>query len=97
MTFYIDNEYKIHLTNPNNIYEEVNYDGDFFDNKCDEFIEGFRFVPEGRTWIRWDQEKFSGIMIAPHTDIIHLENIQAQYVQEQFNDAVAALSLLGIL
>lgn len=96
MTFYIDDDYKIHLTNPDNTYEEVSYDGDFFDDKCNEFIEGFRFVPEGRTWTRWDQEEFPGIMIAPHTNIIYLDQAQARYIKEQLDDAVAAFSLLGI-
>ena len=97
MKFYIDDDYKIHLTNPDNIYEETEYDGDYFDNKCDEFIEGFRFVPRGRTWIRWDQVEFKGQMIAPWRDYVLLEHIQAEYLEKRFNDATNALSLLGVL
>jgi hypothetical protein len=96
MVFYIDNDYKIHLTNPDNIYEEVTYDGDFFNDKCDEFIEGFRFVPYGHTWVRWDQVEFPGQMISPWIDAVYLDHIQAEYVSKQFKDAVNALSLLGI-
>lgn len=96
MIFYIDNDYKIHLTNPENLYEEISYDGDFFDGKCNEFIEGFRYVPQGRTWIRWDQVEFPGEMVAPWVDYVYLEHVQSEYMTKQLNDTINALSLLGI-
>jgi hypothetical protein len=97
MVFYIDDDYKIHLTNPDNTYEKIESDIDFFEGKCEQFIEGFRFVPKGRTWVRWDQEEFPGEMISPWTDIMYLDRAQAEYVQNQLDDAIAAFGLLGIV
>lgn len=52
---------------------------DYFDGKCNAFIEGYRFVPEGQTWTREDGVVFTGEMIAPFKDYVYLEMIQALY------------------
>lgn len=52
---------------------------DFFDGKCDTFIEGYRFVPAGETWKREDGVTFTGEMIAPWKDYALLETAQSLY------------------
>lgn len=37
----------------------------FFDGKCREFIEGYRYIPTGESWTRSDGVVFAGEMIAP--------------------------------
>lgn len=100
---YIDNEFKCHITNPDGTMTAV--ETDFFDGKCDTFIEGYRFVPSGETWIRSDGEKFRGEMIAPFKSYSELEAAQAQYeadmasmkaAEEEMEDMRNALSILEV-
>lgn len=51
----------------------------FFDGKCDEFIEGFRVVPEDFSWKRSDGEVFNGKMISAWKPYPELAAAQAQY------------------
>lgn len=52
---------------------------DAFDGKCDAFIEGYRYVPPGKSWRRYDGAVFHGEMIAPWKDYAELAAAQAQY------------------
>lgn len=77
-TIYIDlEEFKCHTTNPDGTYTAV--ETDIFGGKCDAYIEGYRFVPDGKTWVREDGTVFKGEMIAPHTDYRILAAYQLQY------------------
>ena len=49
----------------------------FFTAKCPAFIEGYRVVPEGKTWIREDGAVFTGLMIAPVVNPTILQTLQA--------------------
>ena len=80
MTIYIDNDYKCHASEGEGY---VAHDVEFFDDKCSEFIEGYRYIPEGETWTREDGVEFSGCMTAPWKDYNTLERAQLQYVAEQ--------------
>lgn len=62
MIIYIDNEYKCY-TSDNGALTAV--ETDFFNGKCETYIEGYRFVPSDKTWVREDGIVFSGEMIAP--------------------------------
>ena len=95
MKIYIDNEYKCHVSNDGNMRE---FDLPFFDGKCAEFIEGYRYVPAGETWTRADGEVFRGEMIAPWRDYAILAELQALYEEEQAKqaDMQAALAILGV-
>ena len=62
MTIYIDNEYKCY-TSDNEALTAI--ETDFFNGKCETYIEGYRFVPSDKTWMRKDGVVFSGEMIAP--------------------------------
>lgn len=76
MIIYIDPEYKCH-TSPAEDRREFNIS--FFDDKCAEFIEGYRYLPEGETWTREDGIKFSGEMIACWKNETSLKLIQSKY------------------
>ena len=95
MKIYIDNDYKCH-TSPADGMAAVETDA--FDGKCRQFIEGYRFVPSGETWIREDGEVFTGEMIAPWRDYAILAEFQALYEEEQARqaDMAAALEILNI-
>lgn len=67
MKIYIDSDFKCHTTNPDGTFSEAEHP--FFDNKCQTFIEGFRYNP-------------SGEMIAPWKDYDELDEIQRSYEQQ---------------
>ena len=92
-TIYIDSEFKCHVTN-DGIMTAI--ETDFFDGKCTEFIEGYRFVPAGHAWTREDGRTFTGEMIAPWKPYRELDAAQRQYEKEQLADMQAALELLGV-
>ena len=74
MTIYIDNDYKCHV-NDDGAMRAV--ETDFFDSRCSEFVEGYRYVPAGGTWTRADGQTFTGEMITPWRDYSSLAAIQA--------------------
>ena len=74
MTIYIDNDYKCHLSDDGT---RRAFDVPFFDGKCAEFVEGYRFVPSGETWTRKDGQTFKGEMIAPRRDYSGIAAIQS--------------------
>lgn len=77
-TIYIDlEEFKCHATNPDGTYTAV--ETDIFGGKCDAYIEGYRFVPDGKTWVREDGTVFKGEMIAPWKPYSELAAYQLQY------------------
>lgn len=69
---------------------------DFFDGKCDVFIEGYRFVPSGKNWIREDGVVFQGEMIAPWKDYSELDEEQRKYEKQMLADYESALSEIEI-
>ena len=90
-TVYIDSDFKCHVTNPDGIYREV--EEDFFDGKCDIFIEGHRLKPEGETWVREDGHVFSGgKMIAPWKDYSELDAAQREYERQLLAEYESALA-----
>ncbi len=80
MTIYIDSDYKCH-TSPGDTLTAV--ETDFFDGKCRQYIEGYRFVPHGEIWVRDDGEVFEGEIVAPWRDYELLAEFQAIYEEEQ--------------
>lgn len=59
MKVYIDSEYRCHITNPEGSLREV--ENSFFDGKCQEFIEGYRYIPSGESYIGIDGVEYHGI------------------------------------
>lgn len=94
MKIYINFEFKCHTSNPDGIFREVEIS--FFDNKCDTFIEGYRFVPSGETWIRHDGVEFHGEMIAPWKSYSELDAAQRNYEKQKLNNCLEALQELGV-
>ena len=92
MKIYIDADFKCHTTNTDGIYREV--EAPFFDGKCQTFIEGYRFVPDGESWTRSDGVVFQGEMIAPWKDYSELDAAQREYEREKLADAENALAIL---
>lgn len=81
MTIYIDSDYKCHTTTADGLTAvETNY----FDGKCPAYIEGYRFVPSGSTWVRSDGAIFQGEMMAPWKPWDELDAAQREYEREQY-------------
>ena len=80
MTVYIDSDYKCH-TSPGDGLTAV--ETDFFDGKCRQFIEGYRFVPAGEIWTREDGQVFIGGMVSPWRPYEILVELQAVCEEEQ--------------
>ncbi len=91
MKIYIDSDYKCHVY-PGEGLREIETEA--FDGKCDEFIEGYRFVPAGEEWTRSDGMTFVGEMVSPWKDYRELMMAQAAYLEEQLADADAALEVV---
>ena len=89
MKIYVDESYKCHLSDDGTITEVQT---DFFDGKCQEYIEGYRFVPAGESWTREDGVVFHGEMVSPWKPFSELDRAQREYEREL---AEAARILLG--
>ena len=91
MMIYIDSDYKCHASLGDGM---TAVETDFFNDKCKKFIEGYRFVPAGCTWVREDGVEFTGEMVAPWRDYSILAELQAVYDEQQqtINEYEAALS-----
>lgn len=90
MIIYIDSEYKCHAADDGTM---MAIETEFFDGKCDGFIEGYRFVPEGMSWTRSDGEVFHGEMLSPWKPYIQLEKAQLEYELADMKAALAALEV----
>lgn len=77
---YIDSEFKCHTTNPDGTYRAV--ETNFFDGKCDSFIEGYRFIPADESWERSDGTVFDGEMVSPWKDYNELDAAQRDYERQ---------------
>ena len=87
MTIYIDSDYKCH-TEPGEGLTEVTTN--FFDEgMIPEYIEGYRFVPKGKTWVREDGVEFTGEMVTPWQDWQELDKLQAAHEREQYRPLIA--------
>lgn len=80
MTIYIDSDYKCYVSAAEG---RRAIETGFFDGKCEEWIESYRFVPEDETWTREDGEEFRGEMVTPWKDLSEAYAAQAAYVTAQ--------------
>ena len=90
-TIYIDSDFKCYVTNDGTLTAVEVRD---FDGKCDTFIEGCRYIPAGKKWVREDGEVFEGESFSPWKDSTELEEAQRAYEQERLADAENALAIL---
>lgn len=95
MTIYIDNENRCYTTEAEG---RRAFDVPFFDNKCKQYIEGTRYVPQGETWVREDGAIFEGEMITPYIDSRIRDAYQEQYeaMLAEFDDMRTALETLEV-
>lgn len=91
MAIYIDSDYKCHVSNADGRRE---IETGNFNGKCAEWIESFRFVPAGETWVREDGEVFKGEMMAPWKDLSNAYIAQTAYVTAQNAQYEAALTAI---
>lgn len=89
MMIYIDSEFKCHVTSGEGL---TPIETDAFDDKCDAYIEGYRFIPAGQTWTRADGMVFTGEMIAPWKSWAELDAAQREYEREQYTALLSKLS-----
>ena len=94
MKVYIDSDFKCHTTN-DGTYREIEMD--FFDGKCDAYIEGYRFVPSGESWTRSDGVVFQGEMIAPWKPYEELDNAQREHERQLLAEYAEALQKVGVV
>lgn len=74
----------------------IPYETDFFDGKCNTFIEGYRYIPAGESWTRSDGQVFHGEMIAPWKPYSELDAAQRQYERALITEYAAALQIVGV-
>lgn len=86
---YIDSDYRCHTENDGTM---TSVETDAFAGKCKTFVEGYRFIPEGKSWAREDGAVFTGEMVAPWKPYSELDAAQREYEQEYVE---AARILLG--
>ena len=87
-TIYLDSDFKCHISGDDTM---ISVETNLFDGKCDTYIEGYRFVPGGKTWVREDGAVFTGEMIAPWKPWQVLEEAQREYERQLVAEYEAAL------
>lgn len=94
MKIYIDSNFHCHTSDPDGTFREV--ETDFFDGKCDTFIEGYRFVPVGEAWVRSDGKVFRGEMIAPWRPYSELDTAQREHEHQLIEIYEKSLETVGV-
>ncbi len=90
MTIYVDGDYKCYVSKADGRRAiETNY----FDGKCTEWIESFRYVPAGETWARGDGEVFTD-MTAPWKDMANAYAAQITYITHELVTAQEEIAKL---
>ena len=93
MTIYIDSDYKCYVSAAEG---RRAIETDAFNGKCPEWIESYRFVPEGETWTREDGEVFKGEMVTPWKDLGEAYVARTAYLERQNAQYEAALSEIEV-
>ena len=92
MTIYIDDDYKCHVSDAEG---RKAVETDYFDGKCEEWIESFRLVPAGETWARGDGVTFTNA-VSPWKDLREAYAAQAAYVAGKLAAAEADIAELDM-
>lgn len=88
---YYDSDYKCRASDD----EAMGFvETDFFDGKCNAFIEGYRHIPAGSSWMREDGMVFKGEATFPWKPYSQLDAAQRAYEREQYEVARAAYAAL---
>lgn len=94
MKIYLDSEFKCHINNPNDEY--ISIETNVFNNKCNTYIEGYRYIPAGKSWTRSDGVIFHGEMITPWKDYNELDLAQREYERQKLAMYEEALKIMGV-
>lgn len=86
MTIYINTDFKCHTVAGDGM---TAVETTAFDGKCAAYIEGYRFVPAGKTWTAADGTVYSGEMITPWKPWAELDAVQREYEREQYETLTA--------
>lgn len=89
MTIYVDSDYKCYVSAAEG---RRAVETDFFDGRCDEWIESYRFVPAGETWVQENGMMFRGEMVTPWKDLGEAYAAQTVYLKQQTAQYEAALA-----
>lgn len=89
MTIYIDSDYKCHISAAEG---RRAVETDEFNGKCAEWIESFRLVPAGETWVKPNGEMFRGEMVSPWKDLGEAYMEQMAYITSQNTQYESALT-----
>ena len=87
-TIYLDSDFKCHVLDNGTMRAIVT---DEFDDKCDAYIEGYRFIPKGESWVRPDGMVFKGKMVTPWIPASELNEIQRDYKKQLLAEFESAL------
>ena len=79
MQIYIDSDYKCHTVASDGLTAV----------ETAAYIEGYRFVPDGSTWVRSDGIMFAGEMVTPWKPWEELDAAQREYEREQLKTLAA--------
>ena len=93
-TIYLDDNFKCHTSDDGTM---MAIETDFFDGKCDVFIEGYRFVPNGESWKREDGRVFYGEMISPWENYAQLDSAQREYERQLLDEYTESLKIMGVI
>lgn len=94
MKIFIDSECKCHVSNDGTMRE---FDVPFFDGRCQTFIEGYRYVPEGETFQHDSGLIVYGGAVSPWKPHSKLEKAQLEYELAQYKAAFAEIeTALGV-
>lgn len=93
-TVYVDSSFKCHPTDDGAMKE---IQTDFFDDKCTEYIEGYRFIPAGESWARSDGKVFRGEMIAPWKPYSELDAAQREHERQLIAIYEESLKTVGVV
>lgn len=83
MKIYVDSNRHCHTSNPDGIYTEI--ETDFFNDKCDEFVEGYCYD---------DSRGYPAIY--PWKDYTELDNAQREYERQLLAEYTEALKIMGV-
>lgn len=86
MMIYINTDFKCHTVAGDGM---TAVETTAFDGKCAAYIEGYRFVPAGKTWTAADGTVYSGEMITPWKPWAELDAVQREYEREQVQSLTA--------
>lgn len=80
MKIYIDEDFRCYTAPKEG---RTALETDFFEGKCAAYVEGYRFVPAGKTWTAADGTVYSGEMITPWQSWEKLDAAQRAYERER--------------